>query len=96
MSEVAVLVTTSHRGVFFGYVTDPDAIMRNGFGKMRAARNVLFWPQENKGFLGLAAMGPLKGSRVGPPADLRLRDVTSVADCTQVAVDAWEQHPWSK
>lgn len=94
--EFPVVVTTSHRGVFFGYVADPDSLMRDGFGKMRAARNVLYWPTNNKGFIGLAAMGPQSGARVGPPADIRLRDITSVADCTAKAVDAWENEPWSR
>lgn len=93
--QFAVLVTTAHRGVFFGYCDDPDALIRAGFGKLTSARNVLYWPAENKGFLGLATHGPMKGARVGPSADLRLRDITSVADCSTNAVDAWETQPWN-
>jgi hypothetical protein len=86
----AVLVTTSHRGVFFGYATDTAGEMI----ALRAARNCLYWPSENKGFMGLASMGPLKGARVGPAVDIELRDITSVALCTDVAVSAWEAAPW--
>lgn len=88
--ERAVLVTTQHRGVFFGYAkeTDGETI------KLRAARNCIYWPSENKGFLGLASMGPVKGSRVGPAADIELRDITCVAECTTAAVAAWESTPW--
>src|ERR1700684_2140976 len=64
--ERAVLVTTSHRGVFFGYATETDGATI----KLRSARNCIYWPTENKGFMGLANMGPVKGSRVGPAADI--------------------------
>lgn len=89
-AEQAVLVTTTHRGVFFGYATDIDGAAIN----LRAGRNCLYWPTENKGFLGLANMGPVKGARVGPPADIQLRDITSVALLTEAAVAAWESAPW--
>jgi hypothetical protein len=88
--ERAVLVTTSHRGVFFGYAGDTSGASI----KLRAARNCIYWSTENKGFMGLANMGPVKGARVGPAADIELRDITSVAECTEVAVAAWESAPW--
>jgi hypothetical protein len=85
-----VLVTTEFRGVFFGYATDTsgDTI------KLRAGRNCIYWPTEQKGFLGLAANGPCKGCRVGPPADIELRKVTSVSEVTPEAVAKWEAGPW--
>jgi len=89
--ERAVLVTTAHRGVFFGYTQETDGAII----KLRAARNCLYWPVEQKGFLGLAAVGPVKGARIGPAADIELRDITSVAACTPNAVIAWEKAPWS-
>jgi hypothetical protein len=89
-TERAVLITTSHRGVFFGYALDTDGETI----KLRAARNCIYWPPENKGFMGLANMGPIKGSRVGPAADIELRDITSVAEVTTAAVAAWESAPW--
>jgi hypothetical protein len=89
--ERPVLVTTSHRGVFFGYTTKTDGAII----KLRAARNCIYWSAETKGFLGLAATGPVKGCRIGPAADLELRDITSVAACTPEAVKAWESAPWT-
>lgn len=88
--ERAVVVTTQHRGVFFGYATETggDTI------KLRAARNCLYWPASNKGFLGLASDGPMSGSRVGPAANIELRDITCVAECTEAAIEAWEESPW--
>jgi hypothetical protein len=94
--EHAVLVTTLHRGVFFGYCEDPDALIAAGTGKLMRARNAIYWPVENHGFLGLAADGPKKGARVGPGADIRLRDIVSVSDCSPGAVDAWEAGLWSR
>ena len=89
-TERAVLVTTAHRGVFFGHAvkTDGDTI------KLRAGRNCVYWPSENKGFLGLANMGPVNGARVGPAADIELRDITCVAECSEAAIAAWEKAPW--
>ncbi len=90
--ERAVLVTTAHKGVFFGYAKDTDGAII----KLRAARNCIYWPTEQKGFLGLASQGPVSGARIGPAADLELRDITSVAVCTPAAVEAWEKAPWSR
>lgn len=89
-NERAVLVTTSHRGVFFGYATETDGETI----KLRAARNCIYWPVGNKGFLGLASIGPVNGARVGPAADIELRDITCVAECTADAVKTWEAAPW--
>lgn len=89
--ERHVLVTTAHRGVFAGYATDTAGATI----KLRAARNCLYWPTANKGFLGLASMGPVNGARIGPPADLELRDITCVAECTPDATKAWEAAKWS-
>jgi hypothetical protein len=89
--ERAVLVTTAHRGVFFGYATDTsgDTI------KLRRARNCIYWPASQRGFLGLASDGPQNGARVGPAVDLEVRAITSVAECTPAAVAAWEAAPWA-
>ncbi len=89
-AERAVLVTTTHRGVFFGYAMETDG---NSI-KLRAARNCLYFARQTKGFLGLAAVGPIGDSRVGPPADIELRDITCVAEVTPEAVNVWESAPW--
>lgn len=88
--ERAVLVTTEFRGVFFGYATDTtgDTI------HLRAARNCIYWPATNKGFLGLASEGPKNGARVGPAADIDLRKITCVVEVSAYAVTVWESAPW--
>lgn len=85
-----VLVTTSYRGIFFGYTDkiDGDTIT------LKRARNCLYYPPETKGFLGLASNGPGAGARIGPAAKITLRGVTCVAECTPDAVMAWEAAPW--
>lgn len=88
--ERAVLVTTVHRGVFFGYAKDTDGNTIS----LRAARLCVYWPAANKGFMGLAYDGPLDGARVGQPVDITLRNVTAVCEVTTAAVARWENGPW--
>ncbi len=89
-TERPVLVTTQHRGVFFGYATETDGESI----KLRSARNCVYWTSDVKGFLGLAATGPSKGCKIGPAADIELRDITCVAECSVAATQAWETAPW--
>lgn len=91
-SEIAVLVTTAHRGVFFGFTSETEGAVI----KLRAARNCVYWPTAQKGFLGLANMGPLDGAKVGPAANIELRDITCVAECTPESVKRWNDAPWSR
>jgi hypothetical protein len=90
--ERAVLVTTAHRGVFFGYATETDGATI----KLRSARNCIYWPTSQKGFLGLADSGPLDGAKIGPAANIELRDITCVAECSDEAVKRWEVAPWAR
>ena len=88
--ERAVLVTTSFRGVFFGYATDVGGDVIS----LKRARNCVYWSADTKGFLGLASNGPTAGCRIGPAADIALRGITCVAVVTDTARDAWERAPW--
>ncbi len=86
-----VLVTTAHRGVFFGYLVGKP-------GKdcqLRAARNVVYWSEDVRGFLGLAANGPTPGCRIGPAANVDLRDLTCIAEVAPAAARAFEAAPWA-
>ena len=87
----AVLVTTVHRGVFFGYAANTDGETIS----LKDARNCIYWSADVKGFLGLASAGPTKGCRIGPKADLTVRNVTAVAEVSPEAVKAWEASPWA-
>lgn len=82
-----VLITTEYRGVFFGYATDTsgDTVILNN------ARNCIYWPSTQGGFVGLATVGPLKNSRIGERVTkIELRKVTAVAEVTADAASAWE------
>lgn len=91
--EIAVLVTTAHRGVFFGYTADE---VKNKTLKIRNARNCIYWSTDVKGFLGLAASGPSNSCKIGPKVlSLTLTDVTSVSEVTPEAIEKWEKSPWA-
>jgi len=83
-----VIVTTAHRGVFYGRAVDTDGetIM------LKDARLCIYWSVDLRGFMGLAARGPSSTCRIGPRADITLRAITSVIECTPKATKAWESH----
>ena len=87
-----VVVTTAHRGVFFGYAekTDGETIT------LKDSRLCVYWSADVKGFMGLAANGPTKGCRIGPPADITLRNITAVLEVTSAAEQAWKDGAWSR
>ena len=87
-----IVVTTSHRGVFFGYTTDS----RGQTVKLKDGRMCVYWADTMKGFMGLAAYGPDTKCRIGPPADIEVRDVTSVCEVSIDAAERWEEAPWHK
>jgi hypothetical protein len=89
--ERAVLVTTKHRGVFFGYAKATDGETIN----LRAARLCVYWSSDLRGFMGLASHGPSSSCKIGPAADIELRDITSVVEVTPQAVEKWEKAPWA-
>lgn len=90
----AVLVTTEHRGVFFGYATEVNEIDR--FVKLERMRNCIQW-RGLHGFLALTTEGPNASCRVGPAAAAgTLYKITGVWDVEAKAVDAWEKAPWAR
>jgi hypothetical protein len=90
--ERAVVVTTEHRGVFFGYATDTSGEVI----ELKRARLCLYWSADIKGFMGLAATGPSSSCRIGPAVEsIELRKITSVLAVTDAAISKWEAAPWS-
>ena len=90
--KMPIIVTTSHRGVFFGYgtPTDADSI------RICDARMVVYWSADVRSVVGLAATGPSAGCKVGPKAPgITLRGVTSVIECTEKAAAKFEATKWS-
>ncbi len=89
--ERAVVVTTAHRGVFFGYAKDTDGETIT----LRAARLCVYWSSDLRGFMGLASNGPNKNCKIGPAADIELRAITAVVIVSPEAVEKWEAAPWT-
>lgn len=85
-----VLVTTEHRGVFFGYADKIDGEILH----LKRMRNCSYWSSDMKGFLGLASMGPSPSCRIGPAVNASLRNITGVFEVTPEAVLKWESAPW--
>ena len=92
MDEQHVLVTTTHRGVFFGVLKEQDGEVVT----LTDAQNCITWSTATKGFLGLASKGPQPESRIGPVVPkITLYGVTSITDCTDEATKVWKTQPWS-
>jgi hypothetical protein len=90
-----VLVTTEHRGVFFGYlIGDPSPEKVT----LDRARNITYWDQATRGFLGLASTGPTDACRVSGAAaeGSTLYKITGVFTCTPEAVKRFEAGPWAR
>jgi hypothetical protein len=85
-----VIITTAHRGVFFGYATNTDGDTI----KLKDARLCVYWSDDLKGFMGLASTGPTSKCRIGPRADIQCRNITAVLEVNPEAVKAWEDAPW--
>lgn len=89
-NERAVLITTSYKGIFFGFATDTSGETI----KLRAARLCVYFVADLHGFMGLAAFGPRKGCRIGPPADIELRGITSVTEVSSEVAAKFELGMW--
>jgi hypothetical protein len=90
MSEkVAVLVTTKHRGVFFGYTAEDPTASKSI--TLTNCRNCIFWSRSVGGFLGLAGIGPDTECKIGTlaPLPVLLHDITSVSAVTPDAERRW-------
>lgn len=87
-----ILVTTAHKGVFFGYgIPSTEKTIR-----ITDAQMCVYWSSDVKGVVGLAANGPTSSCRIGPPAPaITLHDVTAVMEVSQQAELKWKQMPWN-
>jgi len=92
-NKTPVIVTTAHRGVFFGYATAPDDAESI---RIENARMVVYWSPDVRSVVGLAANGPTKACRIGPAAPaIVLRNVTAVIECSDEAAKKFEAQVWS-
>lgn len=89
-AERAVIVTTAHKGVFFGYAKETSGSTI----ALRAARLCVYWSADLRGFMGLASSGPNANCKIGPAADIEVRDITSVVEVSSEATAKWKKGFW--
>jgi hypothetical protein len=89
--ERLVVVLTEFKEIFCGWATDTSGESI----KLRNARQAVYYSAETHGLLGLAVSGPGKGSKIGPPANIEVRRVVNVIECSQSAIEAWEKAKWA-
>lgn len=91
---LAVVVTTKHRGVFFGYI-NPNDKERQDKVEVEDLQMAVYWSADIGGVLGLPAVGPSKTCRISKPAKSGvLHDITAVIEATSEAEKAWKKCPW--
>lgn len=89
-----VVVTTEHRGVFFGYLE-----AKNNHAPERVTlahcQMCVSWSSSVRGVVGLASAGPNNECRVTDPAtSAEIWKITGIFDCSDNAVSNWEAKPW--
>ena len=88
---IPLVVTTLHKGVFFGYGHKTPAKEI----RLERAQMCVYWSSDVRGVLGLAASGPTQSCKIGPAIPgITLQDVTAVLECSEEAAAAWQKQPW--
>lgn len=91
--KIFAVVTTEYKGVFFGEVNAAD--VSKSTVRVEKAQMAVYWSSDCKGIMGLAAVGPTQGCKIGPvvPA-ITLQKVTAVMEASADAEKAWRAAPW--
>lgn len=92
----AVVVSTKHKGIFFGYLNGEDKIdpIPNTL-TLKDARMCIYFDSGVKGFMGLSSVGPNPKSCVSPKAPkIMINDITSICFCSDEATKEWEKDHW--
>lgn len=88
-----VVVTTIHKAVFAGLL---EGSKEDQTITLREAQMCVYWSNEVRGVLGLAAGGPTATCRVTAPVpSITLQGVTAVMVATPEAEKAWRARPWN-
>lgn len=87
----AILVTTQHRGVYYGEVPD-DQDMNAKTMALKNARCAIYWAT-TKGVAELASDGPNTSSKIGAACDIEaLHDITAVWNVSEAAAVKWSSY----
>jgi hypothetical protein len=91
---IPLLVTTSSRGVFYGWGNKED--VNKTEIRIQRARMCVYWSSDIRGVFGLASVGPSRTCKIGfeVPATT-LQGVISITECSPEAVAKWEAQPWA-
>lgn len=85
----SVILTTEHRGVFFGQVADDADLTTKTLKDIKNARMAISFGT-TKGIMELAETGPTSNSKIGAPADIEvLHDITAVISVSDEAREKW-------
>jgi hypothetical protein len=86
-----ILITTKHRGVFFGRVADEEPIDGEHIHNVKSAKMAIRFGTD-RGVVQLAETGPTESSRISAKADMPIiRDVTAVFSVTDDAAQKWDE-----
>lgn len=84
-----VIITTAHRGVFFGYISNDQDLEAKSM-PLKQAKMAIYWGT-TKGVAQLANSGPTEKSRIGAEANIpMLHDITVIFDVTPEAEAKWK------
>lgn len=89
-TEKLYVVLTEFKEIFCGWSSD----VTGEWVSLRNARQACYYSPETHGLLGLAVTGPARGSRIGPAANIEVRRVVNVIECTAAAQAAWDKAGW--
>jgi hypothetical protein len=92
----AVIVTTAHRGIFFGYSSvDTEDAMRADIITLADARMIVYHSSDSHGVIGMGKRGPGTDARVSSNVtSLTLKSLTSVFPVTDDSKEKIEAEPW--
>ena len=91
-SKQPLVITTAHRGVFFGY-GEPTSEATITLTK---AKMCVYWTSDLHGVFGLATRGPGNGCKIGPEVErVTLQGVTAILECSEPAAKEWGKEIWS-
>lgn len=84
-----ILITTSHRGVFFAQVEENADLTAKNLTGLKNCRMAIYWGT-TKGVMQLATTGPTSNSKLGSKADVEImHDVTAVFLVSDLASEIW-------
>ncbi len=80
-----VIICTIHKGVFFGLAEDTsgDRVF------LKDARMAIYWGT-TRGVMQLAETGPTEKSKISAKADIEVRGVTAIFECSAEAAAKWQ------